>query len=194
MRIGSHNSWTFRRPDKWLARKLNFMTKCQEVDIPAQLETYKCCIFDLRLRMKDNKWYVAHGSTTYGLTPWDDLAYLNEQAANKRIQVRIILEYNSEPKDSKKIISQFKSECNKIVAACPNIGFFGGHAKWKWSLIAYDFGTPEPTFIDAYSSMADNNKLNDLYPEGWAKRNNKKYKAQYADTNETLLMDFVNIG
>ena len=190
MKIGSHNSWTFRRPDKWWMRLFGFVTRCQSKDISTQL-ALGAEIFDLRLRLVGDEWRVAHGATTYGLLPYDDLFNLNSQTDG--VYCRVLLEYNKEPKDCDNITSHFKGMCKALEIRYPNIRFFGGNCKWKWSKTVHDFGRKPPKFIDAYSSMADKNKVNDLWPWLWAKHHNKAWKEKYAGTGETLLMDFIDI-
>ena len=190
MRIGSHNSWTFRRADKWWMRIFNFVTRCQSKDIDEQLRL-GACIFDLRLRLVGDEWRVAHGATTYGLLPYDDLFNLNSQTDG--VYCRVLLEYNKEPKDCDNITTRFNDICADLERRYPDIRFFGGNCKWKWSKTVHDFRRKSPKFIDAYSSMADDNKVNDLWPWLWAKHHNKEWRERYADFKATLLMDFVEI-
>lgn len=188
MKVGSHNSWTFRKADKWWMRLFNFVTRCQRKDIATQLEL-GAEIFDLRLRLVENDWRVAHGITTYGTLPFKDLKLLD----NKGRYCRVLLEYNKEPDDVDWLCIRFDVLCRRLVELYPYIKWFGGNCKWKWSKVAHDFGRKPPKFIDAYSSMADKNKLNDLWPYLWAKHHNKEWREKYADTDETLLMDFIDI-
>ena len=167
---------------------VNFITKCQSKDIATQLEL-GAEIFDLRLRFVNGDWRVAHGATTYGTLPTKELKLIDKRG----LYCRVLLEYNKEPDDVDWICIRFDVLCRRLVEAFPNIKFFGGNCKWRWSKVVHDFGRKPPKFIDAYSSMADKNKVNDLWPWLWAKHHNKEYKATFADTDDTLLMDFIEI-
>lgn len=189
MILGSHNSWTFRKPNKWYMRPFTWITRCQNKNINEQVQK-KASYFDLRVRLDTNSfmWYVAHGCMTFGKLPYDDLSYLNSLQG---VYVRVILEYNKKPLGEKFIHEQFASLCKKLEKGYPNITFVGGHSKYQWSNVIYVFKEKEPKLIDAYSSM-QGNKIDDLWPWLWAKKHNKEFFNKYKDTDEIVLMDFIN--
>lgn len=206
MILGSHNSWTFRKPDKWWMRPFHFITKCQSKDIHSQTlaqdfynlkgEIYNLkgtYYFDLRLRynIKKDRWSVAHGAMTFGHIPYDDLYALeNLGKAGNKVYVRVLLEYNKAPKNETFISMKFSDICESLEKKYPNITFVGGHSKYKWSKIIYPFKEKEPKLIDAYSSM-QGNKLDDLWPWLWAHKHTKEFIEKYKDTDNIVLMDFI---
>lgn len=197
MLLGSHNSWTFGKTQWWVP---SFTCRCQSLDIREQ---YKEGVrfFDLRLKYSPNKgWEVAHGWAIFKVFFHGDLTFLNNQ---KDCYVRVILEYNSKPKNEQKIIENFRSECKTLEDIYPNIKFCNGRMKYSWETI-YNFKHKEPELLDRYSSTtslfkSDNKFLkiiDDWYPKLYAKLNNKRIKEEYIKNgpfDKWLFIDFINL-
>lgn len=197
MKLASHDSWSFKSPIKWWMKPFHFVAKCQSKKIKAQYEKYGAKLFDMRLRFEKDKWYVSHGSMLFTEIPYDDLEFLS----GKGVMVRVLLEYNKEPKDSSIIEGKFYSICQSLQRQYPLIKFFGGNCKYKWSRIIYDFQNGKPQLIDEYSSMTSwfksKNKflriIDDWIPWLYAKFHNKKNIKKYQNEDKYLFLDFVNI-
>ena len=197
MLLGSHNSWTFGKTQWWVP---SFTCRCQSLNIKEQYEK-GVRFFDLRLKYSKKGWQVAHGSAIFKVSFYSDLTFLDSQ---KDCYVRIILEYNSKPKDEEKIKQYFRSECNTLKTLYPDIKFCNGRMKYSWEVI-YNFLYEEPELLDRYSSTTSlfnsNNKflkiIDDWYPKLYAKLNNKKIIEDYKKNgpfDKWLFIDFVEIG
>ena len=195
IKLGSHNSWSYAKPLKWYLP--HFIFKCQDSNIKTQYEIGSR-IFDLRLRLKDdNSFGVAHGFGIFNADFYKDLEWLNDKDA----YVRVILEYNSEPKYYMHIKQMFIDKCKELVIKYPNIKFAEGRCKWNWEQI-YKFDYQLPKIRDSYSSTtslfeSDNKFLriiDDWWPWLYAKLRNKKnitkFKEDHKD-DEYLFMDFL---
>jgi len=123
--IQSHNSWTFAVPRKWWMRLIAPFAKCQDLDILGQL-THGVTMFDLRVKVIDGVYYIAHGAYEIELKDddrslYDELQRINDWAGCK---VRLLLE-NRDPStlDVEMFCSLWKTLTNRFVG----IRFFGGH-------------------------------------------------------------------
>ena len=196
VKLATHNSWSYAKPLKWYIP--HFIARCQAVPIQEQYHL-GARLFDLRLRLCKEQWWAAHGPCIFNVNYHKDLTWLNCQ---KNVYVRILLEYNSEPKNADSIIEDFQEECHNLVIQYPNIKFFGGLCKWDWRL-AYRFITHPPIFLDSYSSTtslfdSDNTFLkiiDDWWPWLYARLNNQKNYNKFIENNndEYLMVDFINI-
>jgi len=196
LKLGSHNSWSFGKT-KWYIP--SFICKCQKSTIQQQY-LYGVRLFDLRLRLdKDLIWKAAHGSAFFDVDYIKDLEFLNRRSF---CFVRVILEYNSEPKHKISTIEYFKAYCSFLERRYSNIKFFGGNAKWNWEQI-YKFKNEDPELIDLYSSTTSwfksNNKflriIDDWWPWLYAKFHNKKNYERYlkSESDKWFFIDFVNM-
>lgn len=203
MNIGSHNSLSYQRPKKWWMRPFHFMAKCQEVDY---VEQYKLGsrVFDLRISFNKNKAgkiQVKHGCVEFDIPMVllnSFLKYIDDQSD---CYLRVILEFNKEPKDIEYQERRFKYYCRTLEYKYKNIKFFGGNRKYDWKIV-YNFANKDiPTLIDRYSSTtslfkSDNKFLriiDDLWPWLYAKIRNKKNFEELKDSKDYLFADFINI-
>lgn len=189
MKLGSHNSMSYMKPQWWM-RPFAFMARCQSEDLNKQ---WKCGVrmFDLRIIFNKNGIpYFAHGLATYRLPGGASnveyvLNWLSYKASKTKdkVVVRIINERN---KDEVK----FSDFCNRIDDQYPNLQFCGfrnknnkgnfNHWKDRTTGISHDgdngyidrdgfhsFPTsnqPIINFIDKYSS---DNCSNHSHCTGW---------------------------
>lgn len=195
MKLGSHNSWSFGKTDWYIP---TFTCKCQNLNIQEQYNL-GVRLFDLRLRLKKKVWYPAHGSACFKCDFIKDLKWLNEKGD---CYVRLMLEYNSKPKNSNDIVETFDDYCTNLENTYNNIKFFGGRKKWDWTSYAHTCKNPEETLIDRYSSttsfFSSTNKLlrisDDWWPYLYAKCYNKDNYKKYKDSSDWLFIDFVEYG
>ena len=207
MKLGSHNSMSYLKPQWWL-RPFAWIGRCQCENIKEQLLFYKIRWFDLRLAFdKKGKPYFAHGLFSYkSENPCGVLYYLNSIAKliHDKVYIRLLNERDSE--FNKKCFQEF---CEKVEKEFPDLIFTGGHNKKDWKCL-YDFGNyPDMPLIDKYSSCNHDkceydencNEVNhvnntgvvidDICPEWYAKRNNMKNRIKYLDEDVYLLQDFI---
>lgn len=177
--LGSHNSWSFGKT-KWFIPA--FWAKCQNLNIQEQYD-YGVRLFDLRLRRKQDKtWGVSHGRTFFEIDYTKDLQWLN---GKKDVYVRVLLEYNTKPKDAINVESQFYDICLDLANDYKNIKFFGSYPKYDGRRSVFDFGNQAPPITEKGSSTTSLFKsdsrflaiLDDWCPWIYAKlRNQKNYK------------------
>lgn len=195
-KIASHNSWTFGKPIKWYLPY--FMGRCQRVNIKEQYDL-GARYFDLRFRLHNNQWVTSHGIFCFDTDFHKDLAFLNQF---EDIYVRVLLEYNSEPKDFDNISKRFYMVCEKLQEQYPNIKFVSGRCKWNWNII-FDFKNEEPPLLDKYSSQTSLfnsqnkllRKLDDWWPWLYARLKNKSNYQKFCENNngEYLMIDFIDM-
>lgn len=193
MLIGSHNSITYSSPKKWWMRPFLFIARCQSKTIEEQFEKYDIRLFDLRIKIKNGQAIFAHGSMDYKQPIEPILNYLNNKASNcEEVYVRILSENKPEEYEN-----EFISWCQDAEQKYPNLRFFGGRNKYTWKQI-YKFKSPEPTYLDKYSSYnKEKGKITGTYLDDWfpwiyAKFHNKK-NIKVGTDRDYLLIDFVNI-
>lgn len=185
MILGSHNSMTYLKPEKWWMKVFNFMSKCQEVSIEQQYDKYGIRVFDLRIAFDKSTPKFKHGLVTYKGDVEAVLSYLNTK---KDVQVRLLLEKSTASEDRQEV--RFIKACRDWERMFPNIEFFAGNRKHDWYKL-YDFPDKENQINHMYSSMVGT-KIDDLFPELYAKLNNKKNLKKEYD-KPIFMYDFVNI-
>lgn len=203
--LGSHNTWSYRKPLKLWMRPFHFMGKCQSKTLREQYCDYNVQPFDLRMRWHNDLWYVAHGSMIFDITVAEaltdlELLYNAERSWNAnpgKIYVRVLLEYNGDV--STGIKEKFKARCARLVSDYPQFTFLCGKLKSTWETL-YDFGN-ELSIEEKYSSVTSlfnsGSKLlkvvDDWYPRLYAKLNNADIYKEGTE-KECLLLDFIEIG
>ena len=196
MVIGSHNSWSFCRARKWWQRPLEFIARCQRVDIRRQYQDFGVRCFDLRIRFtEEGRLEVAHGLMVYDVSRDDldcDLEWLNQHSD---CYVRVLHEVRTEKQYSKISTHQFVYFCRDAVANYQNIEFWCGRNLYDWTY-DYCFGRPEPVCEERYSSVCPPKWLDDWWPWLYARLNNK-WNIKEVETMDPrpdiLLIDYVNI-
>ena len=204
MNIGSHNSLSYIRPKKWWMRPFHFMARCQDIDFVDQY-ILGARVFDLRISF-DRKYFgkvqVRHGAMEFDVPiSLLNLFYYYLNSAGD-CYLRVILEFNKEPKDIEYQEQKFRTYCEQLENKYKHIKFFGGNRKYDWNVV-YEFTNKDiPTLVDRYSSTtslfkSDNKFLriiDDLYPKLYAKlRNKKNFKEFDEGPNDYLFVDFVEI-
>jgi hypothetical protein len=185
MKLASHNSWSFNKPAKWYMKPFQFIAKCQSKNIKEQYNA-GVRLFDLRVRFVKKHPYLYHGTMCFGRLNYDDLEYLDKL---KDVTVRVMLEFNSEPKDIKDQISMFRDFVINLTATFCSTKFVGGRVKYSWETVVSNLYDIEPDIDNQYSS-AKGNKIDNLYPKAWADKNNTKVLAA-GTTKPWLMMDFI---
>lgn len=179
---------SYLKPVRWWLYPFRFMAKCQNRDIKQQYENYNVRLFDIRLKYYNGEWFFAHGFIRFKCKSiWRYFEYLNSQP--EEIWVRMVLEYNSKPKDEENISDKYRALCAELDVEYKNLNFFGFYRKYDWKKI-YDNGRKDPSIYQAISSMTTK-KWDNLWPWLYAYFNNKDNKEQGTD-KEYLLLDFVD--
>lgn len=191
-KIGSHDTMTYLPPKHWWMRPFKFVARCQRKTIEEQYEQYGIRLFDIRVKYNEKKkeWEFAHGLMTFkGKTPKEVFEYLNSQ--QEQVLVRLVLEYNKEPKHVDLISSLFAMQAVKWREEYPNVVFYGFNRKYDWKcLYKYD-GMREPTMYQAISSQTCKT-WDDWWPWLYAFFNNADNLKQ-GTSCEFMLLDFVDI-
>jgi len=185
-------------------RPFHFMARCQDIDFVDQY-ILGARVFDLRIsfdRKHFGKVQVRHGAMEFDVpTSLLNLFYYYLNSAGD-CYLRVILEFNKEPKDIEYQEQKFRTYCEQLENKYKHIKFFGGNRKYDWNVV-YEFMNKDiPTLVDRYSSTtslfkSDNKFLriiDDLYPKLYAKlRNKKNFKEFDEGPNDYLFVDFVEI-
>lgn len=203
MNIGSHNSLSYQRPKKWWMRPFRFMARCQDADFVEQY-MLGARVFDLRVSFDENhagKIQVRHGAMEFDV-PITLLNSFLKFLDYTGCYLRIILEFNKEPKNIAYQEKRFRNYCSYLEDKYESIKFFGGNRKYDWKVV-YEFKNKDiPTLIDKYSSTTSlfksNSKflriIDDLYPKLYAKLKNKENFSNFkCGKNEYLFVDFLEI-
>lgn len=173
MIIGSHNTMTYAAPRKWWMHVIAPFAVCQTKDVDEQiLEGVRC--FDLRIRLKKDKWVFAHGlyevkGDVYAII--DKIRdYANDIKEN--VYLRIILERSTTNEEEAKRFIEFcrccETQLGKYVIP------FEGRKKGGWELL-YNFKFVPQAIWQPVSSMAEDARWYERYiPVLYAKRKNKE--------------------
>ena len=176
MKLASHNTMTYLKPQKWYMYPFQLFAKCQSKDIEQQYEA-GARWFDLRIAFdKHCNPIFKHGLMDYKGDVFKTLDYLNTKSD---IIVRILLE-----KDS----PLYYDFCKHIEQVYPNIKFCGGCRKLDWKKIYQFKNQPSYTLEERYSSMPSNPKWYGIFPYLYALLNNRKPVKTGSDY---LLIDFI---
>lgn len=181
----SHNSWTFLKPRTFFGKLFSFIARCQSKNIQEQYEKYNVRMFDLRIKLKDNKPIIAHGIFEYSIEDLEkDLAYLN----TKDVYIRVLLEVRNSFKDTDKQRAWFINYCKQLEEMYQNIKFCGGNPTYT-AIQYFKFKNSIPSIEGNYAS-SNKNIVDDLWPWLYAKRHNKDIENT---DKEFIALDFVEI-
>lgn len=176
--IGTHNSMTYLRPQKWYGWFIIPFARCQRKTIEEQWHDGARC-FDLRIRFtKKGEPYFAHGlyECTHEVKPIDVLVQLDRLILryNQPAFVRLILE---DPDKQNHNVFYFKQFCqewskNKLIR------LFGGNRKGDWKkLYTFKDDVPDSLNNQWVSSMAEDARWYEKFlPFAYAWRCNKRNK------------------
>lgn len=188
MILGSHNSWSYKKPTKFWAKALAFTAKCQRLDIKEQYRQGVRC-FDLRLR-GDN---IVHNNFVYGTLKdiEENLAWLNVMGD---AVIRVVHDVRKKKDYNHKSINTFMNNCLALESTYTNIKFWCGRNLYNWE-VDYDFPY-KPGCVELYSSVCPPNIIDDWIPIAYAKMNNHDIRKNYTidgKDNNILLIDFIDI-
>lgn len=194
--LGSHNSMTYLKSNNVLMNIFKFCWRCQTSDIDTQLYKGVRC-FDIRIRLKNDNWVFAHGSSTFKTPVFDGykgldglLSHLNRHAVCtlRKIYIRLILEESKENLTQEKaFVEKVKEIYNKYT---PNLVFFEFTRKFDWKVLV-DTGVhvKEPEqFVGSMKSW-----YGKVWPWLYWKLNNKRDKEKFnkMEDNDIALFDFI---
>lgn len=169
----SHNSWTFAKPRKAWMKLIAPFAKCQDLDIAGQL-TYGVTMFDLRIKVIDGVYYIAHGAYEIELKDddrglYDELQRINDWGG---CEVRLLLE-NRDP--STLDVEMFCSLWKTLTKRFNGIRYFGGHGAHgeDWSK-RYIHNAPNVKYSEYHASVSGKG-LRKLFPRLFVRRNTKSY-------------------
>lgn len=177
--IGTHNSMTFLRPQKWYGWFMIPFARCQNKTIEEQWYDGARC-FDLRIRFtKKGEPYFAHGlyECTHEVKPIDVLVQLDKLILryNQPAFVRLILE---DPDKQNHNVFYFKQFCQEWSKGNKMIRLFGGNRKGDWKkLYTFKDDVPDSLNNQWVSSMAEDARWYEKFlPFAYAWRCNKRNK------------------
>lgn len=196
-RIGSHNSWSFKKVKQWYVKLLFWTAKCQKVNIFEQYSFGVRC-FDLRLRYNHRKkiFETSHGLATYvGGEDWKhDIRWLDKRAEYSMKQqngapvyCRVLLETKNFDEEEK---TAFIDICKWLEENYTHLIFFGGFPSRHWREYIYHFRAVEPTIEDKYSSVIPP-KIRGLWPWLYAHTHNKE-NVELPAQCQYLYIDFLD--
>lgn len=186
--IGSHDTMTYLPPKKWYIYPFRWIAQCQSKTLKYQFEL-GVRYFDIRVRYtKDGIPEFAHGLISYKGDVVNTLKELNDYG--DETQVRLILEFNKEPKDIEFQEECFRKDCKRWVRRFKNLKFHCGRRKYDWEIV-YHFKNKEPELDQQVSSM-QGSKLDDIFPFWYALTHNEDAVEKGTD-KKYLLLDFLHI-
>lgn len=187
--IGTHNSMTYLRPQKWYGWLMIPFARCQRKTIEEQWDNGARC-FDLRIRFtKQGKPYFAHGlyECTHEARPFDVLKLLRKLILhyNQPGFVRLILE---DPDKQNHNVFYFKHFCDVSRQYYKEIRFFGGNRKGDWAqIVEFDY---KPNLTQYVGSMMEDARWYEKFmPFAYAWRHNKKNKQN--PQGDIAIYDFI---
>lgn len=182
MKLGTHNSLSYHRPQWWL-RWLNFTAKCQDLTIEEQ---YNLGVryFDFRIRFTKSGVCSGHGLMTYKVDFQKIFAFLNKQGD---CIVNLVLENHFW--QGSEFDMQYSVYVKQLIRAYPDIQFVGGYKKRPWTDLLHMGNYPVRACYEFYEG--DNLKF--PFPKYYAKKNNRKYWKQVDDMAYSMF-DFIEIG
>lgn len=193
--IGTHNSMTYLRPQKWYGWFMIPFARCQRKTIEEQWHDGARC-FDLRIRFtKKGEPYFAHGlyECSHKVGPSDVLVKLYRLIIrdNQPAFVRLILE---DPDKQNHNVFYFKQFCYawETHEACKTdnkvLHFFGGNRKGDWAqIVEFDY---KPNLTQYVGSMMEDARWYEKFmPFAYAWRRNKKNKQN--PQGDIAIYDFI---
>lgn len=193
--IGTHNSMTYLRPQKWYGWFMIPFARCQRKTIEQQWNDGARC-FDLRIRFtKQGEPYFAHGlyECTHKVKFIDVLKQLDKLILRdgQRAFVRLILE---DPDKQNHNVVYFKAFCQAwethqaFHTVNKWIHFFGGNRKGDWAqIVEFDCKPNLTQYVG--SMMEDARWYEKLMPFAYAWRRNKKNKKN--PQGDIAIYDFI---
>lgn len=195
--IGTHNSMTYLRPQKWYGWFMIPFARCQRKTIEQQWNDGARC-FDLRIRFtKQGEPYFAHGlyECTHKAKPAHVLEELYKLMLrdNEQAFVRLILE---DPDKQNYNVYYFEQLCRvwethqarQSVTVNKVLRFFGGNRKGDWAqIVEFDYKPNLTQYVG--SMMEDARWYEKLMPFAYAWRRNKKNKQN--PQGDIAIYDFI---
>lgn len=195
--IGTHNSMTYLRPQKWYGWFMIPFARCQRKTIEQQWNDGARC-FDLRIRFtKQGEPYFAHGlyECTHKANPAHVLEELYKLMLrdNEQAFVRLILE---DPDKQNYNVYYFEQLCRvwethqalQSVTTNKVLRFFGGNRKGDWAqIVEFDYKPNLTQYVG--SMMEDARWYEKLMPFAYAWRRNKKNKQN--PQGDIAIYDFI---
>lgn len=195
--IGTHNSMTYLRPQKWYGWFMIPFARCQRKTIEQQWNDGARC-FDLRIRFtKQGEPYFAHGlyECTHEVKPIDVLVQLDRLMIryNQPAFVRLILE---DPDKQNYNVYYFEQLCRiwethqarQSVTVNNVLRFFGGNRKGDWAqIVEFDYKPNLTQYVG--SMMEDARWYEKIMPFAYAWRRNKKNKQN--PQGDIAIYDFI---
>lgn len=185
MVIGTHNTMTYLNPIKWYYKPFLWMVRCQNIDIDSQYKDYNVRVFDIRLFIKNGKWYAKHGLVIFN--HFDINHILDKINSYGNCWVQLVLEISKENYYQE---LNFKQFCEHVEKRFPNIKFIGGVRKYGWKCL-YDFKN-HLSINGKFSSSPKNPKIFGLFPKLYSLLFNKKFYREPIE-EDCLMLDFINI-
>ena len=157
--LGSHNSLSFSRPKRLISWLIAPIWRCQDLDIPAQINAGVRC-FDIRCAWDRNGFVGAHGPVKFRESIYFALYDIERRCPGAYI--RIILEQGE---NDPLICSRFRDLCNEYRSLFYNLNFFCGRTKYGWKKVA---DIPDgPEIIQHVGSMKS--RWGRVFPRLWAR-------------------------
>jgi hypothetical protein len=194
-KIGTHHSLSYSNP-KWYWAPLNWIAKCQELDLNEQL-CHGVTYFDIRVRFKKGKVISGHGMINYDVDVLHELEMLNLNSSEENpLYVRIM--YESKPLCKNPTLEEMKVFMDQLRKDYPALFFTECHIKEPYTLVERDVIISKKDyyqFLKDYDAKTFWKKIKGLKfpcPKYYAIRNNPKYWNEL-DSNKINIFDFVDI-
>lgn len=182
MKLGTHNSLSYHRPQWWL-RWLNFTAKCQDLTIEEQY-ALGVRYFDFRIKFTNKGVCSGHGLMTYKVDFKKIFSFLEKRGD---CIVNLVLENHFWQGSDLDI--QFSVYARSLKLAYPHIQFVGGYRKRPWTDLLRLGNYP----VKACYEFFEGKNLKFPYPKYYAKKKNPVYW-QGVNDEEYSMFDFIEIG
>lgn len=196
IKLASHNSWTYMRPERRWMNIFLPSSRCQNIGIKNQYDI-GVRMFDMRLYPSDDGTLkLAHGMVKFNVDHDNlrsELRYLDgKSTASDKVYIRVLMEKR---KPNVGDILQFVNTCRLLSRKYAQISFFGGHGAHRdnWKKTYFSFGTEIPRYTEKHASVCG--IFPDKYiPSRWAFKNNSDVINSLSEYDDLFVMlDFVQI-
>ena len=194
MKIGSNNSLTYLKPlCSWWLKIFRFFGKRQDIDYKDQYILYGIRVFDFRLYIdKHDRIGVKNGSYKYPLFSfYEILNFLNRKGDATVIISLDVSKYEYLMNvNMGRIVEKFIEKCRIISTIYEHIAFCGGYRQFDKKVI-YNFRNKVSDIICA-EDLSRKYKLISIFCPNLLRKMNKKYIEQYKDSNDIILLNYIN--
>lgn len=186
IKLGTHNSLSYIKPEQWWLRPFNWIAKCQKLNLKQQWDL-GVRYFDIRVKfINPTTIKSGHGLVTYNIYPELGIAALDaySKQCNEKFVVRLFHENGL--LNPSKYRGEFISYCEYLAKVFPDVTFVEGGCRYDYYQ-AIKKTVPKRICYASYSK-----RFRLPCPKLWALKHNKNFHAQ-DNTIEYSIYDFIEL-